>query len=113
MTTSPTMTGPRTEPAPAHAGALTPEKIERLGAGFDAKPAYRLAQNAVSQTTIDDVALNRSVVTGIDHTFSHLLDDWTVTNQKKSGRCWLFAGLNLLRVGAMNKISCAQRWSGV
>jgi bleomycin hydrolase len=31
---------------------------------------------------------------------SNLLDDWSVTNQKNSGRCWLFAGLNLLRVGA-------------
>ena len=30
-----------------------------------------------------------------------MLDDWAVTNQKHTGRCWMFAGLNLLRVGAM------------
>ena len=35
---------------------------------------------------------------------SVLLDDWKVTNQERSGRCWLFAGLNLLRVGAMHKM---------
>jgi len=106
MTTSPTMSQPVTEtPAAATGGALTAEKLQHLAGGFGTSPAHRLAQNAVTQNTIDDVALNRSIVTGIDHTFSHLLDDWTVTNQKKSGRCWLFAGLNLLRVGAMKKMN--------
>jgi bleomycin hydrolase len=108
MTTSPTMSQPVTEtrtPAAAIGGALSVEKLQHLADGFGTSPAHRLAQNAVTQNTIDDVALNRSIVTGIDHTFSHLLDDWTVTNQKKSGRCWLFAGLNLLRVGAMKKMN--------
>jgi bleomycin hydrolase len=40
-----------------------------------------------------------------DHTFSIQLDDWKVTNQKKSGRCWAFAGMNLLRVGAMKQMN--------
>lgn len=44
------------------------------------------------------------IVTAIDHSVSHLLDDWSVTNQKQSGRCWLFAGLNLLRAGASKKL---------
>ena len=26
-----------------------------------------------------------------------MLDDWSVTNQAKSGRCWMFAGLNVCR----------------
>src|SRR5258708_22724008 len=34
---------------------------------------------------------------------STTLDDWKVTNQERSGRCWLFAGLILLRVGVMRK----------
>ena len=75
-----------------------------LQAGFEADPRNRLMQNAVTQTSVDNVALDRAVVTSIDHTFSHHLDDWAVTNQKKSGRCWMFAGLNLLRVGAMKKM---------
>ena len=51
----------------------------------------------MTQTAVDDVALDRSVVTMTDHTFSHVLDDWEVTDQQKSGRCWMFAALNLLR----------------
>ncbi len=106
MTTSPTMPITSTPTAaPDEAGALSAEKLRNLAEDFESEPAYRVAQNAVTQTAIGDVALNRSVVTSVDHTFSHLLDDWAVTNQKKSGRCWMFAGLNLLRVGPMKKMN--------
>ena len=87
------------------AAELTPQRLAELRAQFEAKPVYTLMQNAVTETSVDDVALRRSVVTGTDHTFSHRLDDWSVTHQKKSGRCWIFAGLNLFRVGAMKKMN--------
>ncbi len=82
------------------AGALVSATLESFATKFAERPAYRLAQNAITTTAVDDVTLNRAVVTSIDHTFSTLLDDWGVTNQKQTGRCWMFAGLNLLRVGA-------------
>ena len=85
--------------------ALTAERLATLQERFAAHPTARLMQNAVTQVTVDDVALNRSAVTGMDHTFSNKLDDWPVTNQKKSGRCWMFAGLNLLRVGALKAMN--------
>ncbi len=84
---------------------LKPAHLARLRDHFLSNPAYRLAQNAVTQVSVDDVALNREVITSVDHTFSHKLDDWEVTNQKKSGRCWMFAGLNLLRVGMMKQMN--------
>ena len=80
--------------------ALSEELASRFRREFAANPANRLAQNAVTQVTVDDITLNRAIVTETDHTFSIQLDDWTVTNQKRTGRCWMFAGLNLLRVGA-------------
>src|SRR5215475_15439685 len=85
-------------------GTLAAAELERLRKDFSANPAYRLAQNAVTQVAVDDVAINREIVNGTDHFMSTLLDDWKVTNQERSGRCWLFAGLNLLRVGAMKKM---------
>jgi bleomycin hydrolase len=84
-------------------GTLAAADLERLRKDFSANPAYRLAQNAVTRVTIDDVAINREIVSSIDHSMSTTLDDWKVTNQERSGRCWLFAGLNLLRVGVMRK----------
>src|SRR5579884_2705017 len=84
--------------------ALSVETIAELRREFAGNSANRLAQNAVTQITVDDIALNRAIVTSTDHSFSHKLDDWSVTNQKRSGRCWMFAGLNLFRVGAMKKM---------
>ena len=84
--------------------ALSAGDLELLRKDFSANPAYRLAQNAVTQVAVDDVAINREIVNSTDHVMSTLLDDWKVTNQERSGRCWLFAGLNLLRVGAMKKM---------
>ena len=81
-------------------GTLTAGDLERLRKDFSANPVYRLAQNAVTRVTVDDVAINREIVSRIDHSVSTTLDDWQVTNQEQSGRCWLFAGLNLLRVGS-------------
>src|SRR6201992_638497 len=82
-------------------GTLTVAELERLQKDFSANPIYRLAQNAVTRVTVDDVAIDREIVSRIDHSLSTTLDDWKVTNQERSGRCWLFAGLNLLRVGVM------------
>jgi bleomycin hydrolase len=85
-------------------GGLDEQALAGLRESFSSDPRNKLMQNAVTQTAVDDVALNREVITSTDHTFSHHLDDWEVTNQKSSGRCWMFAGLNLLRVGAMKKM---------
>lgn len=89
-------------------GSLSSDLIERFRTRFDEQPANQLAQNAVTKLPVDDVALNRRVITSTDHTFSHVLDEWVVTNQKMSGRCWMFAGLNLFRVGAMKKMNIAE-----
>ncbi|MET9015028.1 C1 family peptidase [Streptomyces olivaceoviridis] len=84
--------------------SLTPDQLELFEKEFTARPVNRLMQNAVTRTPVDDVALDRRVLTGIDHSVSHHLDDWRATDQKQSGRCWMFAGLNLLRVGAARKL---------
>jgi len=83
---------------------------------FERDPSAKTSQNAVTQTTIDDVAMVRDVVQSTDFTFSTHLDDWKVTNQKKSGRCWLFAALNLLRVPVIKKLKVkefefSQNWA--
>ncbi len=83
---------------------LGTEDLELLRKRFTSTPAYRLAQNAITKVGLDDVAINREIVNATDHALSVSLDDWKVTNQERSGRCWLFAGLNLLRVGAMKKM---------
>jgi len=103
-------------PAIEAAGTLDASRIDALRNEFDASAKWRLTQNAVSQVTIDDIALDRSVVTETDYSFSTWLDDWKVTNQKQSGRCWMFAALNLFRAGAMKTMNVkdfefSQNWT--
>ena len=86
-------------------GALTPHRIVTLRRNFEDNVVYRMAQNAVCKISVDEITVNREIITKSDFTFSHVLDDWSVTNQKSSGRCWMFAGLNLFRVGAMKKMN--------
>src|SRR6516164_3667069 len=93
----------REMPMPSTDGTLNAQDLEMFRKDFSASPAYRLAQNAVTRVTVDDVAINREIINNIDHTLSTHLDDWKVTSQERSGRCWLFAGLNLLRVGVMRE----------
>lgn len=86
------------------ASAVTKALLDAMREQFEAKPAYTVAQNAVAKVTVKNLVNRRTVVTGADHSFSVKLDDWKVTDQKSSGRCWLFAGLNLFRAGAMKKM---------
>ncbi|WP_375490394.1 aminopeptidase C [uncultured Jatrophihabitans sp.] len=83
---------------------LDAARLEQLAKEFDADPANHLLQNALTRTKVDEVALDHRIAVSVDRSVSHQLDDWAVTNQKKSGRCWMFAGLNLLRVGVANKL---------
>ena len=72
---------------------------------FASRREYTLMQNAVTKVDVTEIALNRSLVTSMDHTFSHTLDNWQATNQMRSGRCWMFAGLNVMRVDAMKSLT--------
>ena len=83
--------------APAASIGITVEQLDAMRTAFDADPSNRLMLNAVTQSDVDEVALDRSLVTGAVHTYSHVLDTWTATEQKRSGRCWIFAALNLFR----------------
>ena len=66
--------------------------------------AARVARNAVTVSGIDPTSLDREKVVANPPVVSHRIDDWKVTWQKKSGRCWLFSSLNLLRSTARAKM---------
>jgi bleomycin hydrolase len=80
-------------------------QTEELRKAFVADDKAKLAQNAVTNTEVDKIALDRGVVTSIDTSFSNQLDNWKVANQKKSGRCWLFAGTNLIRAHLLHELN--------
>ncbi len=84
---------------------LVAADIDRLRKEFDSDPTAKLLQNALTGAELKDVAVDHAVAASMDTSMSHQIDDWKVTNQKQSGRCWLFAGLNLFRVGTAAKLN--------
>jgi len=78
--------------------------IEALETAFFANPKNVLAQNVISSKNPEEVCVNQRCQAGTNHIFTHKVDpDVKVTNQKSSGRCWLFAALNVMRRVLMKK----------
>ena len=86
-------------------GALDGATLSNFQEAYAAQPAHQLMQNVVTQHDVNDVALNRNIVAQAANSFSTVLDDWKVTNQARSGRCWMFAGLNLFRSETRNLLN--------
>jgi bleomycin hydrolase len=84
--------------------AATPSFVAQLAAGFDSDPLNVVRQNALAESDASKLALNQRVAMGIDRNFSLRLDDWSPTDQKSSGRCWLFAATNLLRAAVIKRL---------
>lgn len=89
-------------------GGISAEMIEGFKAAYQDDAANRARHNALNATSIDKLAFNEKVRNGFDDHFSHKVETLGITDQKSSGRCWLFTGLNALRSQAIAKHSLPQ-----
>ena len=63
------------------------------------------SRNALIKNDLANVALNWENFSQINHNFSNLIKkELPATNQKASGRCWGFAGLNLIRLQVVDRL---------
>jgi bleomycin hydrolase len=83
---------------------LTQEQIQSAANRTSESPIARIARNAAGKTDIRSVALNRDRVQAISHAYSNVVKSGKTTSQFVSGRCWLFAGLNLFRMTAAERL---------
>ena len=61
--------------------------------------SLKMSRNAATHNEITDLAMDWTEYRKIDHTFSEQISgEMKITNQKSSGRCWGYAGLNLFRI---------------
>ena len=61
--------------------------------------SLKLSRNAATHNEITDLAMDWDEYRKIDHTFSEqITGEMKITNQRSSGRCWGYAGLNLFRI---------------
>ncbi len=83
--------------------ALTPADFKMFTQSFHKDSANRARQNALADNSISSLAVNRALRVKQQHFFSDKIDVKGISNQKGSGRCWLFAGLNILRPGVIDR----------
>jgi len=95
--------GARSAFAADPAAGLSETQLNELRASVKMDAATRAAMNAVSNNDLKDLALNRNIVMTNDDLFSFSLPTKGITDQEKSGRCWMFAGLNTMRQGVIKK----------
>ena len=73
--------------------------IENFRKEFNSSKHVRSTRNATFRNDLLEVAMDWDRYRKIDHSFSNIVSgEMTATNQKSSGRCWGFAGLNLFRI---------------
>ncbi|KAM9117894.1 LOW QUALITY PROTEIN: bleomycin hydrolase [Pangshura tecta] len=98
------------EPAAAPAmdvPGLSLEKIAAFAKKLDSEPRFLLARNVATTSDPLEVCLARQVVQKTVSVFQHAVpvEGKPVTNQKNSGRCWIFSCLNVMRLPVMKKFN--------
>ena len=78
-------------------GAISPNLLKKIRSSIKLDGMTRGMMNAVSNSDIKKLAHNRQLSSKADHFFKYRVKAKGITNQKSSGRCWLFTSLNVLR----------------
>ena len=84
--------------------AITSAALTEMNRAFCSDKALRIARNAVTQNGVNAAARNPEALQHARHEFSLQLEQGSITNQKKSGRCWMFAALNCLRFPMIQRL---------
>lgn len=84
-------------------GGITPDMLKQIQQAYQGTPADKAIRNAICNNDINKLAVNNDDKNNFDPYFSHKVKGKGITNQKSSGRCWLFTGLNVLRANTIAK----------
>jgi len=84
---------------------ISKELIKDFSKDYRKDLRNKIISDVIIKNGINDTALNRDSIIKMQHTFSEEIKTGKITDQKKSGRCWLFAGLNKLRFAIAQKLN--------
>lgn len=82
---------------------ISSDMMKELRSSYSCEGATKALRNALNSNDLDKIAKNLDASDGFSTDFSHRVKSKGITNQKSSGRCWLFTGLNVLRSQMMAK----------
>ena len=84
-------------------GGISPEILSKIKEANKATPETKALRNAIVTNDINKLAVNADNSTAFDAHFSNKVNSKAITDQKSSGRCWMFTGMNVLRAKAIAK----------
>ena len=84
---------------------ITQEQLQAWSADYNASENRQLATLALSKADLNDVSYVGKAAFAMRQKFSVEIPTLPVTNQKASGRCWLFAAANVLRERIANQLN--------
>ncbi len=86
-------------------GKIDLKMIQNFKKSFSDSEKHSVLLNSVVKNGIQDSCYNRDSEVENRFNFSISLNVGKITNQKKSGRCWMFAALNIMRLEVMKKLN--------
>ncbi|MDH6305393.1 bleomycin hydrolase [Parabacteroides sp. PF5-5] len=78
-------------------GGISNEMLKQIKEAYQGSQTDKALQNAIANNDINKLSVNLDNKNNFDTYFSHRVNSKGITNQKSSGRCWLFTGLNVFR----------------
>ncbi len=85
--------------------ALDERTLEEVTNSIQLDATTRALMNAVTNNDIKKLTVNREYIQTHDEVFNIKTSVKGITDQKSSGRCWMFAGLNIMRPIVMEKFN--------
>ena len=78
-------------------GGISSQMVKEMQKAQKMSRSDKALANAIAANAIDDLAKNRGNAGQLDTYFSIETPQQSITDQKSSGRCWMFSGMNVLR----------------
>ena len=78
-------------------GGISVQMLQQIEKQNAPTASDRALRNALASNAIDNLAKNQEHAGELDTYFSVETKKQSITDQKSSGRCWMFSGLNVLR----------------
>ena len=78
-------------------GGISDEMLNQIKKSYQGTASDKALRNAIAGSDMRKLALNQENMTEMDTHFSVKVESKGITDQKSSGRCWLFTGLNVMR----------------
>lgn len=85
------------------AQTISEELLSSLRSSYQETPEQRALRNAASGNDLRKLAVSQDNLGAFETDFTLRVPNKGITDQKQSGRCWMFTGLNVLRAAAISE----------